>query len=42
MTRTGTVKDLVLIDVRNPGEVSLGTIKGSLAISLPSLFNRIP
>ena len=42
MTRTGTVKDLVLIDVRNPGEVSLGTIKGSLAISLPSLLNRIP
>ena len=42
MTRTGTVKDLVLIDVRNPGEVSLGTIKGSLAVSLPSLLNRIP
>lgn len=42
MTRTETVEDLVLIDVRNPGEVSLGTIKGSLTISLPSLLNRLP
>ena len=39
--RIGTVDGLVLIDVRNPGEVALGTIPGARTISLPTLLNRI-
>ncbi|MEY4173530.1 MAG: hypothetical protein RI900_695 [Actinomycetota bacterium] len=34
------VPGLVLVDVRNPGEVEHGSIEGSLKISLPSLLNR--
>ncbi len=33
--------DLVLIDVRNPGEVALGTIPGARAISLPALLTNL-
>ena len=35
------VPDLVLVDVRNPGEVALGTMPGALEISLPSLISRL-
>jgi rhodanese-related sulfurtransferase len=38
--RIDTVPGLVLVDVRNPGEVEHGSIEGSLKISLPSLLNR--
>jgi len=33
--------DLVVIDVRNPGEVEAGTIPGARAMSLPSLLERV-
>jgi glyoxylase-like metal-dependent hydrolase (beta-lactamase superfamily II)/rhodanese-related sulfurtransferase len=36
--RIRSVADLVLIDVRNPGEVALGTIAGARNISLPALL----
>jgi hydroxyacylglutathione hydrolase len=39
--RIESVPGLVLVDVRNPLEVALGTIPGSRQISLPSLLNRL-
>ncbi len=39
--RIRSVPDLVLIDVRDPGEVALGTIVGARAISLPALLTNI-
>jgi rhodanese-related sulfurtransferase len=39
--RIATIKDLVLIDVRNPGEFALGSIPGAQHISLPELIHRI-
>ncbi|MGE0878320.1 MAG: rhodanese-like domain-containing protein [Acidimicrobiia bacterium] len=33
--------DVVLVDVRNPGEVELGMIPGARHIGLPALLNRI-
>lgn len=39
--RIKTVPNLVLIDVRNPGEVELGTIEGALTISLPALLTNL-
>jgi rhodanese-related sulfurtransferase len=39
--RLESVPGLVLIDVRNPGEVALGTIPGSRMISLPALLATI-
>ena len=39
--RIRSVPDLVLIDVRNPAEVALGTIAGARAISLPALLTSL-
>ena len=39
--RIESVPGLVLIDVRNQGEVALGTVPGALNISLPSLLNSV-
>ncbi len=39
--RMETVPNLVLLDVRNPGEVALGTIAGSRSISLPALLSSL-
>lgn len=39
--RMRDVPNLVLIDVRNPGEVALGTIEGARAISLPALLSSL-
>jgi rhodanese-related sulfurtransferase len=39
--RINTVSDLALIDIRNPGEVELGSITGARHISLPSLLKRL-
>ena len=39
--RIRVVPDLVLIDVRNPGEVALGTIPGARTISLPELLTKL-
>jgi glyoxylase-like metal-dependent hydrolase (beta-lactamase superfamily II)/rhodanese-related sulfurtransferase len=39
--RIETIPDLVLIDVRNPGEVALGTIAGAHTISLPALLTSL-
>jgi hydroxyacylglutathione hydrolase len=39
--RIETIPDLVLIDVRNPGEVALGTISGARPISLPELLTKL-
>ncbi len=39
--RTRTIPDLVLIDVRNSGEVALGTIPGARTISLPALLTNL-
>lgn len=39
--RMQTVDGLVLVDVRNPGEVEQGTIDGARHISLPSLLARV-
>ncbi len=39
--RIRIVPDLVLIDVRNPSEVALGTIPGARTISLPELLTRL-
>ena len=36
-----TVPNLNLIDIRNPGEVELGSIPGAQHISLPSLLKRL-
>ncbi len=38
--RMRSVPELVLVDVRNPGEVELGSIEGARHISLPSLLAR--
>ena len=39
--RVASVKNLVLIDVRNPGEVELGSVPGARNISLPSLLREL-
>jgi rhodanese-related sulfurtransferase len=39
--RMRTVPGLVLVDVRNPGEVALGSIAGARPISLPALLTTI-
>jgi hydroxyacylglutathione hydrolase len=39
--RIDTVDGLVLVDVRNPGEVEQGSIDGARTISLPALLNRL-
>jgi glyoxylase-like metal-dependent hydrolase (beta-lactamase superfamily II)/rhodanese-related sulfurtransferase len=39
--RMREVPNLVLVDVRNPGEVALGTIAGSRTISLPALLPNL-
>jgi hydroxyacylglutathione hydrolase len=39
--RIATVKGLTLVDIRNAGEVELGTIQNARHISLPSLLKRI-
>jgi len=39
--RMASVPNLVLLDVRNPGEVALGTLPGAVHISLPALLNRL-
>ncbi|HSB85270.1 MAG TPA: rhodanese-like domain-containing protein, partial [Ilumatobacteraceae bacterium] len=39
--RMKTVPGLALIDVRNPGEVALGSIPGARNISLPELLGRL-
>lgn len=39
--RIDAVSALVLVDVRNPGEVALGTIPGARTISLPALLNSL-
>lgn len=39
--RMASVPNLVLLDVRNPGEVALGTLPGAVQISLPALLNRL-
>jgi len=39
--RMKTVPELVVIDVRNPGETALGTIPGAIEVSLPSMLRRI-
>jgi len=39
--RMRSVPNLVLVDVRNPGEVALGSIPGARAISLPALLRQL-
>ena len=39
--RIRTIAGLVLVDVRNPGEVALGTIPGARHITLPALLTSI-
>lgn len=39
--RMREVPDLVLVDIRNPGEVESGSIDGARFISLPALLKRI-
>lgn len=39
--RLTSVKNISLVDIRNPGEVELGTIPGARHISLPSLLKRM-
>jgi hydroxyacylglutathione hydrolase len=39
--RVVSVKDLVIIDVRNPGEVENGAIAGAKLISLPALIKNL-
>ena len=39
--RIDSVHNLVVIDVRNPGEVALGAIAGARNVSLPTLLNAI-
>jgi hydroxyacylglutathione hydrolase len=40
-SRVASLPGLVLVDVRNPGEVEMGTIEGARVISLPSLLSRL-
>lgn len=40
-SRIASVPGLALVDVRNPGEVELGTMPGARTISLPSLLARM-
>ena len=39
--RLSSVKNISLVDIRNPGEVEQGTITGAIHISLPSLLRRM-
>jgi glyoxylase-like metal-dependent hydrolase (beta-lactamase superfamily II)/rhodanese-related sulfurtransferase len=39
--RISAMPELVLVDVRNPGETALGTIPGARHISLPALLDRM-
>lgn len=39
--RLATVRDLVVVDVRTPGETALGMIPGAVAIGLPELLRRL-
>jgi glyoxylase-like metal-dependent hydrolase (beta-lactamase superfamily II)/rhodanese-related sulfurtransferase len=39
--RMRAVSDLVVLDVRNPGEVALGTIAGARTVSLPALLSSL-
>ncbi len=39
--RIDSLENLVLIDVRNPGEVALGAVSGARNISLPNLFDAV-
>jgi glyoxylase-like metal-dependent hydrolase (beta-lactamase superfamily II)/rhodanese-related sulfurtransferase len=39
--RRREIADLVLVDIRNPGEVALGSIPGARHVSLPQLLTRI-
>ncbi len=39
--RMASVRDLVVIDLRNPGETALGMIPGAREIGLPSLLRRL-
>lgn len=39
--RMASVRDLVVIDLRNPGETALGMIPGAKEIGLPSLLRRL-
>ena len=39
--RRAAVPGLVLVDVRNPGEVALGSIPGARHVSLPQLLTRL-
>lgn len=39
--RMRDVPNLVIVDVRNPGEVALGTIEGARVISLPALLPNL-
>ena len=39
--RVASVDGVVLVDIRNPGEVALGSIPGARHISLPSLLTRL-
>jgi glyoxylase-like metal-dependent hydrolase (beta-lactamase superfamily II)/rhodanese-related sulfurtransferase len=39
--RRSTVPNLVIVDVRNPGEVEAGAIDGSVRIGLPGLLRRL-
>jgi len=39
--RMASVRDLVVIDVRNPGETALGTVPGARTIGLPELLTRL-
>jgi len=38
--RQHDIESLVVVDVRNPSEVALGTIPGALHVSLPELLRR--
>ena len=39
--RVRELEGLVLVDVRNPGEVELGSIPGAVHVALPSLLDRM-
>jgi glyoxylase-like metal-dependent hydrolase (beta-lactamase superfamily II)/rhodanese-related sulfurtransferase len=39
--RISTVNDIVVVDIRNPSEVELGSIPQAIHISLPSLLKRM-